>query len=64
MAAESANSELLLTIGRLQGQVEEQSKLLHGVNSRIDRLYIALWGFGSALGVGLATVLIKLFLTG
>lgn len=41
MAAEPVNSELLLTIGRLQGQVEEQSKLLHGRNNRIDRLSIA-----------------------
>ena len=44
MAAEPADSKLLLTISRLQGQGEEQSKLLRGVNSRIDRLYIALRG--------------------
>lgn len=64
MAAESVNSELLLTIGRLQGQAEEQSKLLHGLNDRIDRLYIALWGVGATLGVGLAAALLKLFLPG
>jgi len=64
MAAEPVNSELLLTIGRLQGQVEEQSKLLHGLNNRIDRLYIALGVVGATLGGGMAALLLKQFLPG
>ena len=64
MAAEPVNSELLLTIGRLQGQGAEQSRLLHGRNNRIDRLYIALWGVGATLGVGVAALLLKQFLPG
>ena len=62
MVAEPVNSKMLLAIGRLQGQVEEQSKLLHGRNNRIDRLYIALGGVGATLGV--AALLLKQFLPG
>ena len=62
MSAEPVNSKMLLAIGRLQGQGAEQSKLLHGRNNRIDRLYIALWGVGATLGV--AALLLKQFLPG
>ena len=64
MATEPVNSELLSALGRLSGQFEEQSKLLHGLNNRIDRLYIVLWGVGATLGGGMAALLLKQFLPG
>lgn len=64
MAAEPVNSKMLLAIGRLQGQMAEQSRLLHGLNNRIDRLSIALGGVGATLGVGVAALLLKQFLPG
>lgn len=50
--------QLLLEQGR---QAREDSRALNG---RIDRLFYWILGFGSASVVGIAAILIKLFLDG
>ena len=57
--------QLLLEQGR---QAREDSRAMNGrmdqLNGRIDRLFYWMLGFGGGLAVGVAVILIRLFLDG
>ena len=61
MATET-DTDVSRSIGRLEGQAEQTNERLERIEQRLDRLIFTLFGFGAAILVGLAVILVRLFL--
>ena len=57
-------TDIARSVGRLEGQAEQTNERLGRIEQRLDRLIFTLFGFEAAILVGLAVIMVRLFLSG